>query len=347
MPLSADPPPRLKVGILWDADCIASNAAAVVDVLRTLQNLAAMRSPLAPVLAWEWLVLDASDIPCGGLPPAGGGGADGPHDVLVIPGTMAVSGPHLQEISLRQAQRARDVLRRHVGRGAPVAALFNGAALLAECGLLRGRELALPWAFAPSVLRMAGQGAQWRRDQPWHRDSGLWSTASLAHTVPAWLDLLAHTDVAELAQAAASVLEFDAQRQLTATAHVQTPTGEPTAAGALERARRWLQEHRNEPYSLAATARAAATSPRTLLRWFAQVHGQTPLDYLHGLRVAQAQALLQTTYLTVEAVAQQCGYGDVGSFRRIFARVAGVTPGAYRQRFRLRTSRRQWTGMPG
>ena len=27
--------------------------------------------------------------------------------------------------------------------------------------------------------------------------------------------------------------------------------------------------------------------------------------------------------------------------------VAGVTPGAYRQRFRLRTSRRQWTGMPG
>ena len=28
MPLSADPPPRLKVGILWDADCIASNATA-------------------------------------------------------------------------------------------------------------------------------------------------------------------------------------------------------------------------------------------------------------------------------------------------------------------------------
>ncbi|HNM39220.1 MAG TPA: AraC family transcriptional regulator, partial [Giesbergeria sp.] len=117
MPLSADPPPRLKVGILWDADCIASNAAAVVDVLRTLQNLAAMRSPPAPVLAWEWLVLDASDIPCGGLPPAGGGGADGPHDVLVIPGTMAVSGPHLQEISQRQAQRARDTLHRHVGCG--------------------------------------------------------------------------------------------------------------------------------------------------------------------------------------------------------------------------------------
>ena len=80
MPLSADPPPRLKVGILWDADCIASNAAAVVDVLRTLHNLAAMRSPPAPVLEWDWLALDASGIPCGGLPPAGGGGADGTGD---------------------------------------------------------------------------------------------------------------------------------------------------------------------------------------------------------------------------------------------------------------------------
>jgi hypothetical protein len=109
MHLSPNPPPILKVGILWDADCIASNASLAVDVLRTLQNLAAMRSPPAPLLAWEWLVLDASDIPRGGLPSAGGGGAQGAHDVLVIPGTMAVSGPHLQEISQRQAQLARNV----------------------------------------------------------------------------------------------------------------------------------------------------------------------------------------------------------------------------------------------
>ena len=62
---------------------------------------------------------------------------------------------------------------------------------------------------------------------------------------------------------------------------------------------------------------------------------------------AQAQALLQTTYLTVDDVAQQCGYNDTGSFRKVFTRVAGVTPGAYRQRFKLRTSRKQWLGRQG
>ena len=55
-----------------------------------------------------------------------------------------------------------------------------------------------------------------------------------------------------------------------------------------------------------------------------------------------AQALLQTTYLTVENVAQQCGYSDTGSFRKVFVRLCGVTPGVYRARFRLRTTRKQW-----
>ena len=63
--------------------------------------------------------------------------------------------------------------------------------------------------------------------------------------------------------------------------------------------------------------------------------------------MAEAQALLQTTYLTVDDVAQQCGYNDKGSFRKVCTRVAGVTPGAYRQRFKLRTSRKQWLGRQG
>ena len=40
----------------------------------------------------------------------------------------------------------------------------------------------------------------------------------------------------------------------------------------------------------------------------------------------------------------QHSYGDTGSFRKVFTRTTGVTPGAYRQRFLLRTSRKQWAG---
>lgn len=71
-------------------------------------------------------------------------------------------------------------------------------------------------------------------------------------------------------------------------------------------------------------ARAAATSPRTLPRWFAQVRGETPRDSLHRMRIAKAQALRRTTCLTVDGVAQPSGYGDAGGFGKVFTRVSRV-----------------------
>lgn len=338
---SAPSRPLVRIGILWSADGIAATAWTVVDVLRAMNAVAVARHGSPPV-QWGWLGLPDRDGADETFPAAADAISPGEADVIVIPGWLVSTGPQLREISGAHARHFAPLLRSHAARGGRIAAFFNGSALLADAGLLAGREVALPWVFAPSIAFQSGHAVAWRRDKPWHADGAIWSTAALPCAAEAFFDLLSHTPVAELAKAVSTALLYDPQRQLTATAALETPTSQPLAAGALELARRWLQAHCGEPYSLAATARAAATSPRTLLRWFSQVHGQTPLEYLHGLRVAQAQALLQTTYLTVEAVAQQCGYRDTGSFRKVFTRHAGTTPGAYRQRFQLRSSRKQW-----
>ncbi|WP_423460068.1 GlxA family transcriptional regulator [Ottowia sp. VDI28] len=341
--ISSFVPNQITVGILWGPGCFATGAAAVVDALRAMNTLASVRHGGVQPLQWHWLPLPGETAAAPPPAPASGGAA-APPDVLVIPGWLVTTGPQLRQFSRTYLDHFAPLLHAHVTRGGRIAAFFNGSALLAEAGLLSGREASLPWALAPSIVLQSGHAVRWRRDRSWHADGPIWTTSALPESLAAFLDLLGHTSVAELAKAVGTVLRHDPQRQLTATEELETPNNEPMAAGALERARRWLQVHRNEPYSLAATAHAAATSPRTLLRWFSQVHGQTPLQYLHGLRVAQAQVLLQTTYLTVEAVARQCGYGDVGSFRKVFTRATSETPTAYRQRFLLRTSRKQWTG---
>lgn len=341
--ISSSPWGQVTVGILWDESCFAAGASVVVDALRAMNTLAGLRFGGAHPLQWHWLTLPGESATAVPPVPASCNNA-APADVLVIPGWLVATGPQLREVSGAHLDHFAPILRAHIARGGRVAAFFNGSALLAEAGLLAGREVALPWALAPSIVLQSANKVLWRRDKSWHADGIVWTTAALPESLPAFLDLLAHTCVAQLAQAIAPVLQHDVRRQLTATVSLETPTNQPMAAGALELARRWLHAHRNEPYSLVATARAAATSPRTLLRWFSQVHGQTPQEYLHDLRVAQAQVLLQTTYLTVEAVAQECGYGDAGSFRKVFARVTGETPGAYRKRSLLRTSRKQWTG---
>lgn len=358
---SAQAPRTLTVDILWGPACIASTAAAVVDALRAMNAVAAMRGDGQARLAWRWLALpgpagEAPPVPasartCDARPPAPGTSAASDTvtapNVLVIPGWVAGSGPQLRGLCAQAMACAEPLLKVHLAQGGRVLALFNGSALLADLGLLAGRSVALPWAYAPSIHHQANERLHWLRDRAWHGDGTVWSTAALAQTIEAFLDLLADTSVADLAQAAAPVLCYEPQHQLTASAAIESPTGRHTPVGALEQARRWLQSHRNEPYSLQATARAAATSPRTLLRWFAQIDGQTPQDYLHGLRVAQAQTLLQTSYLSVEAIAQECGYADAASLRRIFVRHTGSTPAAWRSSHRLRTSRKQWGEVPG
>ncbi len=53
---------------------------------------------------------------------------------------------------------------------------------------------------------------------------------------------------------------------------------------------------------------------------------------------------LETTYSSVEQIALMCGYQDTGTFRRLFVKGTGELPAAYREHYRLRTSRKRWRG---
>lgn len=341
MPLPAKTAsPPLCVDILWGPEVMAGAALAVVDVLRFINLLSAMRTPRVPdPVAWRWWCVGASRAPRGLAQSAA---FSGPATLVVVPGWHAQSGPHLEQI-VAQANSALDPLAQVHAAGGLVAGLFNAAALLGEAGLLQGRCAVVPWAFVTPVRRHS-EGVTLLTDRSWTSDGRVWTCDSPVLATEVVIDMLRHTPVAELAMSAAHVYLHSEARQQVAARIVQGEQARGLPPGALERARRWLEDHVTEPYSLSATAQAAATSPRTLLRHFAGAYSQSPLDYLHSLRVARARVLLETTYVSVEQVAQMCGYQDTGTFRRLFARQTGELPAAYRARYTLRTSRKRWVG---
>jgi transcriptional regulator GlxA family with amidase domain len=69
-----------------------------------------------------------------------------------------------------------------------------------------------------------------------------------------------------------------------------------------------------------------------MLRRFAQVCDQSPLDHLQDLRVAQAKRVLETGS-SVQTAMRAVGYCDSATFRRLFADRVGLTPAAYRRTF--------------
>lgn len=64
--------------------------------------------------------------------------------------------------------------------------------------------------------------------------------------------------------------------------------------------------------------------------------GLPPMRYVTLRRVAQAKALLQETDLTCAEISERCGYHDAAYFSRMFHRVAGMQPLAYREQARFR-----------
>ncbi|SFA62702.1 Helix-turn-helix domain-containing protein [Paracoccus halophilus] len=99
--------------------------------------------------------------------------------------------------------------------------------------------------------------------------------------------------------------------------------------------RRWLQDTEARDISLGTLASRAGLERRSLLRRFRKTTGMTTCEYGQRLRVSKACELLQLSALTVEQIAWETGCGDPGTFRKIFARFIGLTPGECRQRFRI------------
>ncbi|MFU2316340.1 helix-turn-helix domain-containing protein [Rahnella sp. PCH160] len=68
-------------------------------------------------------------------------------------------------------------------------------------------------------------------------------------------------------------------------------------------------------------------------RVFRMTFQMTLTDALHKQRVAAAEKLLLTNTGNVADVARQTGFNDVAYFRRVFRKLLGITPAAYKKRY--------------
>jgi AraC-like DNA-binding protein len=83
-------------------------------------------------------------------------------------------------------------------------------------------------------------------------------------------------------------------------------------------------------WTVTELASAAAVSRSVLDQRFRDVLGRSPIRYLTEWRMHLADDLLQTTPLSISAVARRVGYESEEAFSRAFKRSHGNPPGAWR-----------------
>ena len=86
------------------------------------------------------------------------------------------------------------------------------------------------------------------------------------------------------------------------------------------------------PWTLESLARKAAMGRTTFAQQFREVVGTPPHQYLVHWRMQHARRLLSESSLSIERIARRLGYESAASFSRVFKKVVGLPPGAYRRR---------------
>ena len=96
----------------------------------------------------------------------------------------------------------------------------------------------------------------------------------------------------------------------------------------------YMKVHFKEPINLEFLAEKCKLSPSYFSRKFKEQTGENYIDVLTDIRIGEAQTLLSNTTLSISEIVQEVGYCDDKHFRRLFLKVTGMKPSAYRKKIK-------------
>ena len=99
---------------------------------------------------------------------------------------------------------------------------------------------------------------------------------------------------------------------------------------AVSKARAFIAEHLGEELSLDMVARAAGMSPFYFCKVFKGATRLTFTDYVARTRVEKTKQLLLNPNVRVSEAAFAAGFQSLSQFNRVFRRITGESPSAYR-----------------
>ena len=91
-----------------------------------------------------------------------------------------------------------------------------------------------------------------------------------------------------------------------------------------------LHQNPERAWTLESLAKVSLRSRAAFSRQFTLRLGMSPMRYLAWWRMQRAKVLLRDQILSLDQVAQHCGYGSAFSFSKAFRQAFGMSPGRFR-----------------
>jgi transcriptional regulator GlxA family with amidase domain len=246
-----------------------------------------------------------------------------PFDTLVVGGATVIetSTPGL-------IGYVRDAPKRH----RRIAAVCTGAFVLAEAGLLDGRQATTHW-FHARELQQRFPKVTMVEDRIFINDGPIWTSAGMSAGIDLGLALIESDLGAEVAKSVARKLVVY-HRRGGGQSQFSTLLELAPKSDRIRMALGYARDNLHQPLSVPQLAEAAHLSPRQFSRAFQAETGQSPAKAIETLRVEAARSLMEQSRHPIDAVARQTGFSDRDHMRRAFLRAFGQPPQVLRRQAR-------------
>ena len=226
-------------------------------------------------------------------------------------------------------------LKRMHNSGSLLTSVCSGSLLLAESGLLNGHQATAHWAYRDMFQRHFPEII-------FRNESILCLAAEsdrivTAGGVSAWHDLSVYL----IAQFCGYKTAIETAKVFLISGHSegQSPYSVMTrpmdsADAPISECLNWIAENYSTTNPVEKMVQRSGLKSRTFARRFRASTGFTPIEYIQALRVEEAKQMLEADINSNDEVGVAIGYDDPVSFRRVFKRYSGLSPAAYRKKFK-------------
>lgn len=317
--MSREPP---HIGFLLLPGFTLTPFAALVDVLRLAADQGDRSRPMR--LRWSIVAVGLDAVPSSSgvtIGPPEPLGEPSRFDYLVVCGGL-----------LRRSHAAdpviEDYLRRADAAGATIVGLCTGVFMLAQAGLLAGRQACVSW-FHLAEFRDEFPDVRADATQLYTVDGRAITCAGGTGAVDVGALIVERHVGAAAARKALHIMVIDDVRPAS------FPQPQPTLIEAVtdirvRQAVLLIEQDIATPPSVAALARAVGTSRRQLERLFVAATGRSPAAFVAELRLHHADWLMRTTTRPLTEIAAACGFSDTGHLSRRYRAAFGKAPSVAR-----------------